>query len=190
LDWLQLSASIIDSLAWPLTVAVGIYLLRRPLLALLPNLRQFKYKDLEVQFGEQLDKLEHELEQHAPPEEVAAEPDLQPDEREKFDLLAAISPNAAVLEAWTDIERKVHILAARHNLSYRSIRYATQVLRNKEIISPRLSSLLADLRGLRNMAAHPPAEWQITLDEAHRYKEVVDQVGYELQSILDQPREP
>lgn len=188
MDWLQLLASIVDSLAWPATIGVAVYLLRKPLMELLPNLRLFKYKDLEIEFSEKLEKLEQTLEQGPPPEQIPQRSDLQQVSDERFYLLAEISPSAAVLEAWTDIERKLRIIADRQNIEERrgrSVLYITRVLRSQEIISPRLTSLLDDLRALRNVAAHPTGERQVSLIEARRYKEIVDQVGDELQSLLE-----
>ena len=98
-------ASIVDSIAWPVTIGIAAYLLRKPLIELLPNLTQFRYKELEVQFGERLERLEQELEQEPPPEQIAPPSDLQLIADERFDALAEISPSAAVLEAWIDVDR-------------------------------------------------------------------------------------
>lgn len=188
MDWLQFLASIVSSLAWPLTLGVLIYLLRKPLLELLPNLRELKYKDLEVRFGEGLEKLEEKLEQQAPPEPTLRRAGVREDTDGKFDLLAQISPSAAVLEAWTDIERQLRTLAERNQIEEkrgRSILYITRFLRSREVLPPRLAGLLDDLRVLRNAAAHPSSERQITLNDARRYKEIADQVGDELQSLLE-----
>lgn len=191
MDWLQLLASIVDSLAWPVTIGVAAYLLRKPLLGLLPNLRLFKYKEFEIQFGERLERLEQELELEPPPERVSPRSDRQLIADERFDALAEISPNAAVLEASVDIESALRELARHRFLREhmerrpRSALQITRELKSRQIISPRLGSLLDDLRGLRNVAAHPIAERQISLSEARRYKEIVDQVRDELNSLLE-----
>lgn len=188
MDWLQLLASIIDSVAWPVTIVVTAYLLRYPLFELLPNLLLFKYKELEIRFGRGLERLEQGLEQAPPPEQTSARSDSQILADESFDILAEISPSAAVLEAWTSIERTLGTVATQHNIEIRrggSVLYITRVLKSRGIISPRLANLLDELRDLRNVAAHPTGERQISLIEARRYKEIVDQVGDELQSLLD-----
>ena len=188
MGWLQFLASIVDSLAWPATIGVAAYLLRNPLLELLPNLRHLKYKELELRFGERLERLEQELEQEPPPEQVAPPSDLQLAADERFDALAEVSPSSAVLEAWIDVERIMRELALRNNIQERrgrSVLYITRVLKSQEIISPRLAALIDDLRGLRNVAAHPSVERRISSIEARRYKEVVDQVRDELQSLLE-----
>ncbi len=187
LDGLQFFASIVDSLAWPATIGVAVYLLRKPLVELLPNLRHLKYKDLDIRFGEGLEKLEQEVEPRPSPEQIPPRSDLQTIADERFELLAEISPGAAVLEAWTDIERKLRILAQRHDIQEpsRSITRITRALVKREIISSRLASVLDHLRFLRNSAAHPTDEWQISLPAARRYKGIVDQVGDELQLLLE-----
>jgi hypothetical protein len=187
LDWLQLFASIVDSLAWPVIIGVAAYLLRKPLLELLPNLRHFKYKELDIQFGERLEKLEDKLEQEPPPEQLAPPSDLQLSADERFDTLVEISPSAAMLGAWINVEKTIRDLALRHNIQERrgrSMLYITRVLKSQEVISPRLAALIDDLRALRNVAAHPPVEKQISSLEARRYKEIADQVGDELDPLL------
>ncbi len=104
---------------------------------------------------------------------------------ERFDALAEISPSAAVLEAWINIERALRELAHRKLLKERRLQPVHQLmreLRSLQIISPRLASMLDDLRALRNEAIHQITERQISLTEARRYKEIVDQVGDELHS--------
>ena len=188
MDGLQLLASIIDSLAWPVTIGVAAYLLRKPLLELLPNLRRLKYKDFDIQFGERLEKLEQEIELEPPPSRTAPPSDLQLFADKRFDDLAEISPSAAVIDAWIDIESALRELAKERLLKERWHQPMLQIireLRSRQIISPRLASLLDDLRVLRNEAVHQMKGGQISLTDALRYKEIVDQVRDELHSLTE-----
>lgn len=51
---LEFIAKIIGSLAWPATVLVIIFFMRKPIRDLLPFLERLKYKDFELSFRRQL----------------------------------------------------------------------------------------------------------------------------------------
>jgi len=57
MDWLTFVTKIIESLAWPVSIVVIVLILKKPISALLPLLRNLKYKDLELSFGEELKKV-------------------------------------------------------------------------------------------------------------------------------------
>ena len=58
MDFLTFLATIIGSLAWPACLLVALFMLRRPIAELLPSLRRLRYKELEVDFGKELEKIE------------------------------------------------------------------------------------------------------------------------------------
>ena len=188
MDWLQFLASIVDSLAWPAIIGVAAYLLRKPLLELLPSLRQLRYKEFDIQFGEQLEKLEDQIKGEPPLEAIAPPSDKQQLADKRFEDLAQTSPNAAVIEAWINIESELEELVwhkFQKKPHPRSIRNSMRALQSQGVISKRLESLLNDLRVLRNEAVHPRADRQVSLEEARRYKELVDQVRRELQDLRE-----
>ena len=63
---LEFIAAVIDSLAWPAVVIMTVVLLRRPLAGLLPLLRRVKYKELEVEFAQEVKELRQEAEAALP----------------------------------------------------------------------------------------------------------------------------
>jgi len=96
MDWLQFFSSVIQSLAslaWPLAIVVCVLLFREKLLDLLPGLR-LKHKDLEISF--RLDKAEQEARQLPAPENQVPNP--TPEETQRFEQIAQVSPRAAILE--------------------------------------------------------------------------------------------
>ena len=112
MDWLSFSASLAHSLAWPGALIVAVFILRRALGRLIPDLNQLKYKDLEIRFGRQLEDVRHEL-------EASPKPTLPPPAQQKalkdraaekgglvnyFESIAEVSPRAAMLEAWIGFE--------------------------------------------------------------------------------------
>ena len=181
MDWKQLIASIIGDLAWPIVALVIAFSLRHHIAGLLPNLKWLKYKDFEAAFGEQLAEAEKEVPKHERLTLVGAD-----DEAHRYHRLAEMSPNAAVMEAWLPVESALRDVARHHGYEVTRGRSALNFIKNlgsKKILSPRLVSLLRDLRGLRNAAAHAVDEREISTDQALRFKELADYVRKELEKI-------
>ncbi|MGH2397987.1 MAG: hypothetical protein ACRDFW_13640 [bacterium] len=66
MDWLTFIARVIDAAAWPVTVFVILLLLRKPLSGLIPLLQRLKYKDLELEFGRQIQEVRQEVQAELP----------------------------------------------------------------------------------------------------------------------------
>jgi hypothetical protein len=124
MDTLTFISNVIDAVAWPAAIVILFLALRRPFSNLIPLVTSLKYKDLELQFGS---KLRHIEEAKLPEGREAATP---PAESERMRRLAEISPRAAVLESWINIELAA-LSAARallgdelrnKTLSYQAIR--------------------------------------------------------------------
>jgi hypothetical protein len=169
MDWLQFTASVVGSIvsmAWPAAFVAAVWLFREKLTELLPQLRA-KYKDVEISF--KLDQAEKEAGQ-LPEPEVASEP--TPEEENRFNQLANISPRAAIQEMRRELEFAVSNVAVSHGLASKpqSLLMATRELRNKGIIGPQLSALLDDLRTIGNNAAHGGPEVVFTREEAERFR--------------------
>ena len=181
MDWKQLIASVIGDLAWPIVVLVIAFALRHHIAGLLPNLKWLKYKDFEAAFGEQLAEAEKEVPEHERSVSVSAD-----DEANRYLQLAEMSANAAVMEAWLPVERALRDVARLHGYDGtqgRSALYFIKILGRKKILSPRLVSLLRDLRGLRNAAAHAVDEREISTEQALRFKELANYVRKELEIV-------
>jgi len=190
----QFLAEIIGSLVWPATVIFAIFRLRDPLVRLLPKLRFLRYKGLELDFGEELKKVETEVSKLPLPDRPALQPFDEASEQ-RFRDVADLSPNYAVFEAWINVERALKELAKSSGHEFRrgsSPIYLTRVLRQREVIDQQTASLLDELRVLRNLAIHPEGERPVTFDEAARYKEMADGVVVTLSTArrgaADQPR--
>ena len=55
-------SEITKALAWPATLIVVLLLLRKPLISLIPFMRKLKFKELEMEFSEQVQALKSEAE--------------------------------------------------------------------------------------------------------------------------------
>ncbi len=51
---------LIKVLAWPVTVASSLILLRKPIVSLIPFMRKLKFKELEMEFSEQVQAMKSE----------------------------------------------------------------------------------------------------------------------------------
>ena len=61
MNWLQFTADMTGHLAWPAMLIVAVLVLRKPLLALLPELQRLKIKDFEFDFRKTLDEAKREV---------------------------------------------------------------------------------------------------------------------------------
>ncbi|WP_238322165.1 hypothetical protein, partial [Vibrio mexicanus] len=136
------------ALAWPATIAGGLILLRKPLLALVPFMRKLKYKELEMEFSEQVQALKSEA---------------NITEKEEVDTPAmsilSFSTRAAVLEAWMELESASASKAAsfwstsnttpfKNNFQLGSYLHQCGVLNEQQLKS------FNELRQLRNQLVH------------------------------------
>lgn len=62
MDVLTFISELIKSLAWPVAIIILVILLRKPIVELIPLLRRLKYKDLELEFSQEVTELKAEVE--------------------------------------------------------------------------------------------------------------------------------
>ena len=181
MDWLTFIGQVLDTAAWPITVLAILVLLRTPLSGLIPLLQRFKYKDLELEFGRQLQAVRQEIQAELP---GAAVPRTMASGRQAtVHRLAEASPRAAVLEAWREIEDALVDAAQRRNLDGRgdptgSPRALIRALQHGHVVDPGKIGILHELLALRNVAAHGP-DLALSRDAALEYARVARTiVGY------------
>jgi len=184
-DWLTFVATVLGSLAWPAAVLLIALLLREPIRALLPLLQRLKYKDLEVEFGKRVEEVRDEVVRELPSDVL---PELPTGESAALARLAEVSPRAAVLEAWREVEsaatsaaRAIGGDAFRNKaLTFEAIR----LLEQTESLDRSVISLLRDLRGLRNEAAHAP-DFVLSKDSALEFATSASAVARYLKKVAD-----
>jgi hypothetical protein len=181
MDSLTFVSSLVQSLAWPAVVVVGVCLLRKPIANLIPLMQKLKYGDWEIDFGRRVDEVSaeiaHELPKHGRDgvaltgerTPVATLPEASP----RLATLAKISPRSAVFEAWLDVEESAIGAALRLGLKTDTGRgplhsRAIGLLDNAGKLEPGVTHALAELRVLRNRAAHVP-EFALSEESALEY---------------------
>ncbi|MEF2074363.1 DUF4145 domain-containing protein [Consotaella aegiceratis] len=191
MNWLDFFASVFASLvsmAWPAALVLCVWLFRREIGPLIPRMR-LKHKDTEFSF--RLDEVEaamETVEDQPVPQSVPWNPS---EYRSQFEQLADVSPAAAILFARRNIENAVKSrldiegISKPYNTNFWS---GVQILRKKGIIPENIAELLSELRSIGNAAAHD-RDFEITKDEAMRFKSLADSAIGHLYFELPEPNE-
>jgi len=179
MDILSFVAAIIGHVAWPVTAIVFGVILRQPLLALLPALTKIKYKNFEVAFGRELERVEAKLDKAAPKQldikekhpalpESAALPQTH---AELVDRIASLSPRAAILESWWNVEAVLGAYFSSKGIREPVSGQTVLAYLKADAKFPReLLSAYQELRLLRNRAAHSGDE--LTKEQAQEFDEL------------------
>jgi hypothetical protein len=167
MDWLTFIAEMTKALAWPLIIVIVLVFLRKPLLELIPLLKYLRYKDLELDFGKQVNELAAEF-----PQELSIKArDVQLDEHTI--RLANLSPRAVILESWLRVEEAAIEASKRRGLKLTSREVKTPIvlghaLEEAGVLDKNKMEIYHRLRNLRNMAAHA-SEFSFDSDSALEY---------------------
>ncbi len=174
MDSLTFFAQVITALAWPITLVIVLLLLRRPLLDLIPLLQRLKYKDLELDFGSKVQELAAEAQEEF---SWALEGQTNLDRISVYYApIAAVSPRAAVLEAWLELESAAIAASKRHGLELTSAERRSPIelgraLEQAGILDENKKRIFHRLRNLRNAAAHA-SEFALDADSAIEYADL------------------
>ncbi|MBN3562236.1 hypothetical protein [Aliamphritea spongicola] len=151
MNHMQFIIELADKLAWPLVALVALVMLKRPLEDLLPLAKRLKYKDLEVEFGQVLQAVSRDA--------AGVFPELEQDRRSRLIATVKHLPNAAVLEAWDEVDNAAETLI-RQQVSEVDLavdtRYKTMgtILARQALLDTKKVKLFHELRQLRNKVAH------------------------------------
>lgn len=171
MDVFEFIAAMTKALAWPLALVVIFLLVRRQLIARLPDLESLEWKDFRFRFGKRVHEVATEARQALVQSEGEAGPVLE-GETHRLQL-ADISPRAAILEAWIELEgaaanalRRKGAAISRHEIQQPS-RLADALI-TAGLLKPAQAGMLSELRRLRNAAAHA-ADPKITAATAREF---------------------
>jgi hypothetical protein len=159
-DPLAFVASIVGSLAWPLAVLVLGLVFRSELRALLRRpLHRAKAGPVEVEWEAEIQTAKAEL--AASPESADAFTDLLFDfdfaQNDRLLALAELIPNAAVVEAFAEVERSLRsrlMAAGVATAERRSMRSLADQARDLGLLSDETVEAIRTLAHLRNLALH------------------------------------
>lgn len=192
MDWLTFITEIAKAIIWPTTVILAVALLRKPLTTLIPGLTHLKWKDFELEFGRKIEELEQRSERLLPETEapkqvriLQVEGATRQPEIDRFTLLAELSPPAAVLESWLEVEIALKNASARHGVSEMDASQSTSAIRaltKLGTLDSEAKAIINGLRALRNSAAHAPAT-AITVSQAKDYRSLALRVADRLKAL-------
>jgi hypothetical protein len=193
MDYLTFIATLVQAVAWPITVGILVYLFRLPIAYRITALRSLKMKGIEAVFGEGLKEIESEADKARlpPPNEVKLLPAPPDDPLDKIRQLAAVSPPAAIVEAWRLVERAAaYLFEHREGKPTKSIMefhgMMRQLLDSKQI-ELSLYNMYQQLRQLRNLAVHDHLH-AISAFEAVNYGELAVRVAEALIALAQKPK--
>jgi hypothetical protein len=157
MDVLTFLSELIKAVAWPLTAVVLVVLLRKPIVELIPLLRRLKYKELELEFAQEVSELKAEAEAIAK-EKGEEVPSIASTSSNLLNLVA-FSTRAAIMEAWLEVESTGVTVASSFwgqspNDAFRNMPKLGEYLLQCKVIDEKQLSVFNKLRQLRNKAAH------------------------------------
>lgn len=179
MGWLDFIASIVSSVAWPIAAVVIALAFRKQISGLLNKIRRLSWGDTSVELAEKLDKVET-VSQSIPILDHNPDPALPTD---RFQRLLEISPAAAILDSWTNVEGLLRDIGNRRGYDSKLSSLPSEVahrLQKENLISDSVYEMVRDLRGIRNEAAH---KRDVTPTDAYRFYELVERVTKALDKL-------
>lgn len=156
---------LVKALAWPVTIGIGFIFLHKPFISLIPFMRKLKFKELEMEFSQQIQamKLEADIEENS----ELMSPAMN---------ILSFSTRAAVMEAWIELETVAASKAASFWSSSDTSPFRNNVrlgnyLHQCNVIDKNQLKSFNELRKLRNELAHIE-EVNLTDSDAKAYIEV------------------
>lgn len=163
----ELVSSVVDSLAWPISVLIIILILKSPINKLFNNLSRLKYNELEMDFLKGLETVDENLHENVSPNIEQIE------KNSEMELLISSNPVSAVLISFKNIEEELQNTIIRLELAVDSSPIASDninLLRENGLFDLEIASSLFELMKLRNMVAHQSAS--LTPAAARHYYEL------------------
>jgi hypothetical protein len=188
MDWLTFITKIVEALAWPGTVIVVLFLIRKELPEIARNLRKFKFKGVELEFGKAAEAVASEAKDAVPPGKGDIRLMGQPKEElaERLNSIAELAPRAAILEAWLQVETAaVDVIRKKSSPNLKSLPGPMRLrdsLTRIEVLNAKQLAVFENLRILRNEAVHL-AEAQFTKASVANYIEAALAMAAYLEGI-------
>ncbi len=179
---------IIDSIAWPVAIIWLGYLFRNDLKTLLGRISTLKYKDLKADFRGTLNDVETEAKKIGSDTVTKSLKSEQGNERYyRLMRLSEISPRAAILETWLEVETELLKLCDRANFNpnHRNGYRLVQEMVANDILPENILPLIDGLRKLKNEAVHLP-EFGFD-EEGKRYLSVAIGISNLLETVDGKP---
>jgi len=191
----QTIVQFISAIAWPFTVIIIAFMFRQEIRKTANRLSTFSYGEMKAEFQKDLNKLEKDVKELPVKESTAklekSEPDSETlDSYERLSRIADISPRAAIMEAWRDIEVTTKQVTDAYAISTDGQIAGVKAIRElvrQHLLPESVISVYEQMRRLRSQAAHS-ADFAITTDEAKRYIDTAYRFHNALLFLLQQAK--
>ena len=150
MNWKEFIIDLMQILSWPFTVIFVLFFLRKHMDFLVQALRNFKYKDLELQFETSVNEIKEQL--HSDDTKDFKDRDI-------YQQLAGVSPRAVILEAWLRLEKEaVDKLKSEkgkiHSADLKSPLKLMTILIDNGLLTSNEAEQFDEIRNLRNIVTH------------------------------------
>ena len=167
LSWKQFVADVVKAIAWPIVVLFVVLLLRGQLDRVIGTTDKVSYGGFEISFSQTVGQIKKEIDQSIPPVEK------DPSKIKFLNITASLSPSAAVMEAWKEVEVATIKLILKRNPnlvldSDTPYKHLEILLAEYDIADVRQIKIFHDLRVLRNKVVHV-SQYDITSEQAIEY---------------------
>jgi len=163
LNGFEWSAKVIESLAWPITTIILVFLLRTPLTKVLLTLSKLKYKGLELDFSKELEAVKEAASKVVKdlhePTKLVEQPAFIIDAKE----VSKISPQSAIMLVWTNLESELASAAHASGMQQQSRAVVSPIkiintLVGEKVLDQNLANLVMAMKELRNKTVHMHSE--------------------------------
>ncbi len=193
----QIIVQLISAIAWPFTVIIIAFMFRQEIRKTANRLSALSYGDMKAEFEKDLNKLERDVKE-LPVKESSIKVEKQEadsetlDSYERLSRIADISPRAAIMEAWRDIEVTTKQVTDAYGISSQGQIAGVKAINErvqKHLLPQSVISVYEQMRRLRSRAAHS-ADFAISADEAKRYIDTAYRFHNTLLFLLQQSEKP
>lgn len=194
MDTLTFTAEVVRAVAWPASLLILAFLLRKPLRELIPLLRKLKYKEIEIEFSKEVSALRAKSiseQQNVLPSAGAGAGSSELPERlqnKRLELLRMVpfSTRVAIMEAWLEVEAAASEVASSFwsqppNDAFKNDPTLGDYLLKCNVINRDDLEMFKRLRYLRNTAAHAQ-ELDLSEGDAVSYVEVAMSLAAKIRS--------
>ena len=155
MDGFTFTTEIVKALAWPVSAITLVFLLRKPIIDLVPLMKKLKYKELELEFSQEMKALKSEATISSVKETQTVS---TPANSKALDLLS-FSARAGIMEAWIEVEAAATEVASSFwgqspNETMRNYSKLGEYLHQCKVIDDKQLITFQRLRQLRNKVAH------------------------------------
>lgn len=166
---------ILTIVVWPVTILIVLFFFRKELKFIFQKLSQISYKDFRANFEKELTAVENKVNQLSP---KTSDKDFISDIKGitaygSLIKIAEVSPKAAIMEAWRNVEIATMYAAEKNNIYVSGQIAGSRAIKNlisNKFLDSELIEVYENMRKLRNKAAHS-VDFALTYDEAERFIE-------------------